>query len=254
MLQRLDLRSRITAAGVHLLISATIAAGAALLVFGLWYPGAFRDLAGGRDLFLLVTSVDVVLGPVLTFAVFNRAKGWRHLRWDLTVIGILQLAALAYGMHTVSLVRPIAMVFEVDRFRLVTANDVPPDDLRLARPPYDKLSWTGPSLLGARSAESGRERIDSIFKAMNGTDVGSRPQFWQPYQQSKAAALARSRPLAALLEHYPSQASETRRRLADMGADESTARFLPAMARSQWVAVLNAGGEVLGYLPLDGFF
>jgi hypothetical protein len=36
-------------------------------------------MAGGRDLFLLVTSVDVVIGPVLTFAVFNRAKGARHL-------------------------------------------------------------------------------------------------------------------------------------------------------------------------------
>ena len=254
MLERLDLRSRAIAAGVHLLISATIALGAALLVFGVWYPGAFRYLAGGRDLFLLVTSVDVVLGPVLTFAVFNRAKGWRHLRWDLTVIGILQLAALVYGLHTVAVVRPIAMVFEVDRLRLVTASDVPPDDLRLAKPPYDRLSWTGPSLLGARTPEPGEEHNDALFKALEGIDVSSRPQFWQPYERSKAAALARSRPLATLMKHYPAKAEDTRRRLADMGADESTGRFLPAMARSEWVAVLNAGGDVLGYLPLDGFF
>ncbi len=57
-----------------------------------------------------------------------------------------------------------------------------------------------------------------------------------------------------LLSHYPAKADETRRRLADMGAEESTARFLPAMARGEWVAVLNATGDVLGYLPLDGFF
>ena len=69
--------------------------------------------------FFLVMSVDVVLGPVLTFAVFNRAKGVRHLRRDLAVIGVLQTAALAYGLHTVYIVRPVAMVFEVDRFRLV---------------------------------------------------------------------------------------------------------------------------------------
>jgi len=254
MLERLDLRSRGFAAGVHLLISAAIATVAALLVFGVWYPGAFRYLAGGRDLFLLVTSVDVILGPVLTFAVFNRAKGWRHLRWDLTVIGIVQLAALVYGLHTVAVVRPVAMVFEVDRLRLVTANDVPLDDLLLARPPYDRLSWTGPLLLGARSPEPGAERTDVIVKALGGTDVSSRPQFWQPYEQSKAAAVARSRPLATLLKHYPAKADEMRRRLADIGADESTARFLPAMARGEWVAVLNAGGDVLGYLPLDGFF
>ena len=254
MLERFDLRRRGTAAGVHLLISAVVAAAAALLVFGLWYPGAFRNLAGGRDLFLLVTSVDVVLGPVLTFAVFNPAKGWRHLRWDLAIIGIVQLAALAYGLHTVSVVRPVAMVFEVDRLRLVTASDVPPEDLLLARPPHDNLSWSGPSLLGTRSPEPGPERTDALFKGLAGTDISSRPQFWQPYERSKAAALGRSRPLAVLLKHYSSRADETRRRLAEMGADEATSRFLPVMARGEWVAVLSAGGDVLGYLPLDGFF
>jgi hypothetical protein len=254
MLERLDLRSRGIAAGVHLLISAAIATAAALLVFGVWYPGAFRYLAGGRDLFLLVTSVDVILGPVLTFAVFNRAKGWQQLRWDLAVIGIIQLAALVYGLHTVAVVRPVAMVFEVDRLRLVTANDVPADDLRLAKAPYDRLSWTGPSLLGARTPEPGAEHNDVLSKSLEGTDISSRPQFWQPYEQSKPVALARSRPLAALIKHYPTKADETRRRLADMGADESTGRFLPAMARGEWVAVLSAAGDVLGYLPLDGFF
>ncbi len=61
--------------GLHFLISAAVAAVAAVLVFCVWYPGPFRLMAGGRDLFLLVTSVDVVIGPLLTFAVFNRAKG-----------------------------------------------------------------------------------------------------------------------------------------------------------------------------------
>src|SRR5664279_5232927 len=92
-----DLPSRAKAAAIHLLVSAAVALLAALLVFAVWYPGAFRELAGGRGLFLLVTSVDVVLGPVLTFAVFNRAKGRRHLTWDLAVIASLQFAALVYG-------------------------------------------------------------------------------------------------------------------------------------------------------------
>jgi hypothetical protein len=39
-----------------------------------------------------------------------------------------------------------------------------------------------------------------------------------------------------------------------MAADAATARFLPAVGRVSWVAVLSAGGDVLGYLPLDGFF
>src|SRR4051812_41758107 len=100
MLMSVALLHRCRAAGVHLLISTAIAAVAAVLVFGLWYPGFYRRVAGGRELFLLVISIDVVLGPLLTFTVFNWAKGWKHLRRDLAVIGAIQLAALIYGLHT----------------------------------------------------------------------------------------------------------------------------------------------------------
>ena len=254
MLKRLDLRRRAYAAGVHLLISAAVAGCAAILVFGVWYPGSFRLMAGGRDLFLLVTSVDVVIGPVLTFAVFNRAKGKKHLARDLAVIGLLQIAALVYGLHTVYIARPVAMVFEVERFRLVTANDVHVEELPKALPEFRELSLTGPKLIGARRPEMGAERNDAMFMGVSGVDVGQRPIFWQPYAQTQARALEQSKPVPALFTQYPKQEEDIRGRLADMKADEATARFLPVMARSPWVAVLDKTGAVLGYLPLDGFF
>lgn len=254
MSKRLGLRHRAVAAGIHLLISMAVAALAALLVFGAWYPGPFRLLAGGRDLFLLVTTVDVILGPVLTFSVFNPAKGVRHLRWDLAVIGSIQLAALGYGLHTVFIARPIAMVFEVDRLRLITAQDVATKELPEALPQYRSLPLTGPSLLGARTPRRGDEHNDALFTALEGYDVSSRPIFWQPYEKSKSQALARSRPLTALLDHYPARSAEFRERLSGLNVDLATGRFLPAVARGEWVAVLDPAGDVLGYLPVDGFF
>ena len=254
MLKRFDLRSRAYAAGLHLLISAAVAGLAAILVFGVWYPGPFRDMAGGRDLFLLVTVVDVVIGPVLTFAVFNRDKGKRHLARDLAVIGMLQIAALVYGLHTVYIARPVAMVFEVDRFRLVTANDVNVEELPKALPEFRHLSLTGPRLIGARRPEIGAERNDAMFKGIAGVDVGQRPIFWQPYELAKARALERSRPISTLLSQYPQQTEDIRRRLGEMKADEANARFLPVFARSPAVAVLDKTGALLGYLPLEGFF
>jgi hypothetical protein len=254
MLKRLDLRPRAKAAGVHLLISVAVASLAAVLVFFLWYPGEFRYMAGGRDLFLLVSIVDVVIGPVLTFAVFNRAKGRRHLARDLTVIGALQLAALAYGLHTVYIARPVAMVFEVERFRLVTANDVLVEELPKAPAELRELSITGPKVIGARRPESGAERNDAMFMGAGGVDVGQRPLFWQLYAQTQARALERSKPVAALLKQYPDRANDTKQRLAAMTADQASARFLPVMAREPWVAVLDKNGALLGYLPLDGFF
>ena len=61
------------------------------------------------------------------------------------MIGALQIAALVYGLHTVYIARPVAMVFEVERFRLVTANDVPVEELPKAPPEFRELSLTGPA-------------------------------------------------------------------------------------------------------------
>jgi len=254
MLKRLALRQRVRAAGWHLLISAAVAALAATLVFGVWYPGDYRLLSGGRGLFFLVIGVDVVLGPLLTFAVFDLRKGWPHLRRDLTVIGVLQTTALIYGLHTVYVVRPIAMVFEVDRFRVISAGDVYLPELPNARPEYRSLPLTGPWLLGARTAAAGDERNDALFKGLDGIDTGQRPIFWQPYAESMKAAVAKSRPVSALLTHYPARAAEFRADLSEMKADAATARFLPLMARGDWITVLNADGAVLGHLQVDGFF
>ena len=254
MLKRLDLRRRFVAAGIHLLLSAAIAGMAAVLVFWLWYPGPFRRLAGGRDLFLLVTAVDVVLGPFLTFAVFDIAKGMAHLRRDLAVIALIQAAALAYGLHTVYIVRPVAMVFEVDRFRLVTANDVTAEELAKGPPEYRTLPSTGPWLLGTRTPKRGDEHNDALFAGVAGLDIGYRPLFWQPYEKSAPSAIDRSKPMTLLLEHYPQRADELRRLLREMNADEATSRYLPAIARGDWSAVIDKSGAVLGYLPVEGFF
>ncbi|WP_341887764.1 TfpX/TfpZ family type IV pilin accessory protein [Variovorax sp. YR752] len=249
-----SVKDRFVAAGWHLLISAAIALIAAALVFGLWYPDAFRLLAGGQGLFLLVVSVDVVLGPLLTFAVFNRSKGWPHLRRDLAVIGVLQLSALAYGLHAVYAARPVAIVFEVDRFRVVSAVDVYEPELAKARPEYRKLPLTGPWTLSVRNAQAGAEKTDALLMALDkGYDMGQRPIFWAPYETSRDAALKGGRPISVLLERYPARVGEINSALAARGLSVQ-ARFLPVMARGDWVAILDPKGDIATFLAVDGFF
>lgn len=250
------LKDRFVAAGWHLVISAGIAALAAALVFGLWYPGAYRLLAGGQGLFLLIVGVDVVLGPLLTFAVFNRAKGWPHLRRDLAVIGLLQLSALGYGLHTVYVARPVAMVFEVDRFRVVSAVGVYEPELPHARPEYRSLPLTGPWTLSIRQAQAGAEKSDALLMALEkGYDMGQRPRFWVPYDEpARAAALKSARPVRLLLERYPARVAEINAALAERGLAAEAARFMPIMARGDWVAVLDAQGNIATFLAADGFF
>jgi hypothetical protein len=256
MLNQLDLHCRLQAAGIHFLISTVVAALAATLVFGVWYPGIYRVLAGGRDLFLLVVTVDVVLGPVLTLAVFNLKKGWPHLRRDLAVIGIIQLAALAYGLQTVYEARPVATVFEVDRFRVITAASVHLPDLPNAPPAYQRLPLTGPWFLGSREPKNGDETLNAVSMALQtGIDRGQRPIFWQPYSNSVADAMSRARPLSALFSRHPGVVADVRRALKAAGASETTAKFLPLMARGgDWVLVLDKEGQPVYHVRVDGFF
>jgi hypothetical protein len=255
MLNRLDLGRRARAAGWHLLISAAVAALAAALVFGLWYPGAYRHLSGGKGLFILIVTVDVILGPLLTFAVFNLNKGWPHLRRDLAVIGVIQLAGLAYGLHTVYVVRPVATVFETDRFRVVSAAEVHLPELAKALPAYRSLPLDGPWFLSARRPEEGDERRDVLFMALEkGIDVSQRPGFWRPYAEGRGRVLERARPVQLLLERYAERAGEFRAALAEAGLPEAEARFLPVMARGDWVAVLDKNGDLATFLAADGFF
>lgn len=252
---RLDLRSRLRAAGWHLLLSAAVAALAALLVFVLWYPGAYRRMAGGQGLFLLVTGVDLVLGPLLTFAVFDLRKGWSHLKRDLAVIVLLQLAALGYGLHTVYAVRPVALVLEVDRLRVVTAQDVHTPELPKAPEAYRSLPLAGPWLLGTRTSASAEERSDALMLGLQGIDKGQRPLFWTPYDDgARAQALAKARPVAQLQQKYPQHREDIDRTLREHRLDAATARFLPVLARGDWVALLDPAGVPVAFLPLDGFF
>lgn len=246
------LRARLLAAAGHLGISMLIAAAVALVTLGLWYPGAFAEMAGGRRLFLLILGVDVVMGPLLTLIVFDIRKPRRELVRDLAVIGTLQLAALGYGLHTLYGARPVALAYEPGRFRVVTANDVPADQLPEARPEYRSLPLTGPWILGTRPTRP-EERLESLDKALKGVDIGQRPERWQPYEASRSQVDADAKPIQLLLQRYPDRRQDLLDRVAALKLDPARARFLPIVARGDWVALLDERGDIAGYAPFDGF-
>ncbi|WP_298834059.1 pilus assembly protein [uncultured Piscinibacter sp.] len=246
------LRARLLAAGAHLAVSALIAAGVAAVTLGLWYPGAFAEMAGGRRLFLLILGVDVVMGPLLTLVVFDRRKPRGELVRDLAVIAALQLGALAYGLHTLYVARPVALVHEPGRFRVVAANEVQLDDLPNASEAFRQLWLDGPRILGTRPTRP-EERLGSLELALKGYDVGQRPSRWRPYAESRETILAESKPVSELLGRHAERQQELRTRLAELNLPPDQARYLPAVARGDWVVLLDGRGDIAGYAPFDGF-
>src|SRR5689334_12196169 len=106
--------TRWKAAGIHLGISLVIALLVGSVIYFVWYPPPFFTVSGGNTLMLLIMGVDVVIGPALTLAVFRVGK-W-GLKFDLSVIAILQFAAFCYGLYIIAAARPVFLVAETDRF------------------------------------------------------------------------------------------------------------------------------------------
>lgn len=248
------LRSRLRAAGIHLGLSALVAAGAAALVFGLWYPTPFREISGGRELFFIVVAVDVVLGPLITFAVFDRRKPWGELRRDLAVVALLQLAGLAYGLHSVFIARPVVLVLEVYRLRVILPVDVTSEELTKAPVGMQSLPWRGVMVTAARTTAD-RDRLTSITQALAGKDVGMRPELWQDATATSQALAAAARPLTELERRYPTRVAELGTYVTATGRPPDRLGYLPLLARrTDWIALVDgSNGRIVGYAPFDGF-
>lgn len=119
------LQAKFKAAGVHLLLSLLIFAGVAVwLVFGL-YPEFYFHMSGGIQGMMLMFGVDVVLGPLLTFLVFNPYKKLREIVSDCVIIGAVQFAALGYGLHTVYQEHPtLTVLYEYGTATALTHREV----------------------------------------------------------------------------------------------------------------------------------
>ena len=246
---------RLKASGIHLGISLAIALLAALLVFLVWYPYPYREISGGRELFLLVVTVDVILGPLITLAIFNRRKPWRELRMDLAVVGLIQLGALGYGLWTVALARPVHLVFEVDRFRVIHAIDVPEELLPQKPADIEALPWTGPTLLGTREFKNAAESADATIAALSGVHLGSRPDLWQSYEATRSQVLKEARPVTQLRQRLQKDAPAIDAWLRATGRDAAATAFVPMVGRkSFWTVLVDpVDARVLGFVPLDSF-
>lgn len=252
-----SLKSRLLAAAIHFALSLIVAALAAGLVFALWYPYPYREISGGSHLFLIVVAVDVIMGPLLTLVAFNRNKPAAELRRDLTVIGVLQMAALAYGLWTVAVARPVHLAFEIDRFRVVHAMDIPAEEMDLAPPEFRRLPWTGPTLLSVRDFKSQQEGSDATLAALQGFPLGARPFLWQRYDEARPQILKVARPLEELKTRFPDQVSMIEVALRP-GPDHGTSRsvvYVPMTGRDQfWTVLLDLRTtEVIAFVPIDSF-
>jgi len=181
---------------VHLGISLLIFGGLLYIIVFHWYPLPFFATDGGWQGIRIVALVDIVLGPVLTLIVYKRGKP--GLKFDLTVIALVQAGALAWGTWVVHHQRPVLVVFAEDRYFTV-AND------QLALTGVDAktlktLGATSPALVYAQLPDNEQE-LDKVLLESVQT---SRPLYLQGerYRSMDERGLATLRAQAVDLRSY----------------------------------------------------
>lgn len=247
-----NLVSRFRAAGWHLFFSLIAAVISSVLVFGLWFPNHYAVLSGGVKLFLLIISVDVVLGPLLTLVAYDLNKDRSHIQRDLLTIAAIQLAALVYGLHTVYIARPVVLAAENQMFRVVAANEVDMSELMSAPSEFRKLSLTGPVLVGVRSAKNGSERLDFVQRALEGFDGGARPLLWEPFEQSRTRVVAQLKPLESLQLNEVAK-DRLARALDQIGVPKEAIGYADVKARATgWIVLVDrSSGKPLDFVPTE---
>ncbi|WP_310322592.1 TfpX/TfpZ family type IV pilin accessory protein [Hydrogenophaga palleronii] len=240
---------------LHVVCSLAVALLAGALVFGLWYPFPYSEMAGGRELFLLIVGVDVVCGPLLTLVIYSPHKPRSELVRDIGMVVLIQLVALGYGLWTVIEARPLFLVHEVDRFKVVAMPDIEREALATLPVSLRPTLFSKPRVVAIREPLDEQERDKVLFAALaGGRDYAERPEFYLPYEgESARKTLIKASPLTLFLERYPDQVDAAKAMALKRGGEEAQWFTLPVIARQDWVAVLDENGQLQGFLQGDGF-
>jgi hypothetical protein len=247
-------RDKLLAFSVHFIVTGLLAAAAAALIFLVWYPDPFQLMVRGLELFMLVVGVDLALGPLCSFVIFNRNKTRRALVFDYTIVGIVQVAAMVYGVYTVAESRPVYLAFASDRFEVVAARDLLPAELATASAPrYAKVPITGPRLVAVIVPENLRQQ--SLFDELGGKPAHVRPRYYQEFP----AALDRIRKHALTLDVLEKRHAGVKPLLAEtldgLQVPVEKLRWLPVSTRGGfWTAIVDYDtGEPLRYFEFDPY-
>jgi hypothetical protein len=245
--------TRSRAALPHLLLSLAVLAVCAGMVMFAWYPYPFLILTHSGALAAALIIAVSLAAPALTWLIATPGKDKPKLLFDLVVIGLIQVSAVAWGMYNLSEQKPYFMVFAVDRFDVLARGQVfgRIDDATFLDKPFSGPIMRYAEMPATESTAYQRLLQEVMFEGK--PDIQFRPEFWSPYGERKHLALQAARPLADLRAERPESADCIDGLTGEHSTDIAQLRFVPAMMGDGYFAVVLDGGSggVVGYIKTD---
>lgn len=241
------MRFRLKAATIHLLISIMIAMVGLYFVFIIWHPNPLQKAISVTHIFLMLLSIDIVLGPLLTLLVAS-SKEKKTLKFDLSVIAAVQLAAYLYGMHSIAVSRPVYIAFDKLRFEVVQADSVVRATDKTILPEYQSNPLFAPQWVLVRPYKDAAEQNQrTMLEMQEGVSPSMMANLYQPLNNGWGGMLEHKHGLDELKQYNP--AEQVSKELAAYPQADS---YLPMKAPSVDMAVLldSRQKQVLGIVDL----
>jgi hypothetical protein len=243
------IKHKLKAALIHLSISALVVGCFLAFALTVWYPEPFFSISGLTSILLILVTVDVILGPLLTLVVFKPLKS--TLKFDLAVIAMVQIAALTYGIHTIYAAHPLYVAYAGDRFTPINANEVSPDKAK-----YDELKkskLTGPTIVYVQKPTDPAEMSRVTMEVLSGKpDLDARPEYYEPFEKFTQQVLAHGLKPEILLTK-PEYKQKLEQFLKEYGKTANDYAFLPLSGKEDDVlwAWSRETGKPVGTLAIN---
>jgi hypothetical protein len=211
-------------------------------------------MVGGTELFVLVVGSDLALGPLISLVIYNSRKSRRTLIGDYAVVGVVQIAALAYGIFTVAGSRPVYVAFSYDRLEITSARDISEAELAAARDPlYAKLPLTGPRFVAIEVPDA--DHNDALFESLNGNEEHMRPKYFVRYEKQLANIREHAKSIESLQKRLPASKPLLDAAMRDVKIPAERVRWLPVHHfKGFWTALIDIDdGKPVAYADIDPY-
>ena len=172
--------TKLKAFSIHVTASALVVGCVLALIWGVWYPAPLFQLLGISLALQVLVGVNLVIGPALTLLLFRPGKPRFLLR--ISLILLVQIAALVYGASVAYSERPCYMIYVVDRFEAVSCSRIDPNEIA-ANDAVEAKSSSGLRYAEARMPTDPKDMSrlleEVVFEGK--PDIAERPEHWVPF-------------------------------------------------------------------------
>lgn len=247
-MMNIKIKNRFQASSVHLAISIFIFLVFLSVMFIWWYPSPYFKTEAGWDVLGILIAVDIVLGPLLTLVVFKRGKP--SLKFDLSVIACVQVAALIYGGQIIYEQRPIFLIFAQGQSYLASTNNV--DMSQVDKSFREQMGGKGPFSVYAKMPDSPEAQMNLLVEQFTAGKPGLefRPEYYESVAPNIEEIMSTDKGIKFYFEKNKNQQALKVFMSKHVGSLDKYAYF-PLVGRGMLLVVNKLDAEVIDVLEVD---